>query len=130
MSSPPWLRRLPPCRSRKPGAGCAATLASSAPFRQPPAIRHKCAGAAGKAAAIRASSPRPPTGWPRRGGRRERVENDKDEEQGRGGADIGADRGDEVPARKRRRVIRDAPRHARQTEEMHREEGQVDADKG
>jgi hypothetical protein len=40
---------------------------------------------------------------------------------------LGTDRSDEVPASKRGRVIRIPARHARHTQEVHREERQVDA---
>src|SRR6185437_1722032 len=60
----------------------------------------------------------------------ERVEDDEDEEQRRAEGDVRTDRGDEVPAGKGVRIVADAPRHARHPEEMHREEGEIDADEG
>ena len=53
-----------------------------------------------------------------------------DEEEGAGGADERADRGDQVPAGERVRIVRDAARHAGEAQEVLREEGQVDADEG
>src|SRR4051812_2521848 len=61
--------------------------------------------------------------------RREGAVTDVEEHHQRRSADIGADRRDQIPPGKRIRIIRVAPRHAGQTEEVLREEGQVDADK-
>src|SRR5437763_1319062 len=58
----------------------------------------------------------------------EGVENDEDEAQRRGVRNERADRRHHVPAGKRIGVVRDAPRHAGEPEEVLREEGQVDAD--
>src|ERR1700734_4150368 len=59
--------------------------------------------------------------------RGERAENNIQEHQERDAADIGADRGHEVPTREGSGVVRIAARHARQAKEMLREEDQIDA---
>src|ERR1700720_381098 len=58
----------------------------------------------------------------------EGVKDDEDEEQSRSEGDKGADRRHQVPAGKGVGIVADPPRHAGEAEEVHREEGQVDAD--
>ncbi len=55
---------------------------------------------------------------------------DIQEHQRADAGDVGADRGDEVPAGEGVRIVGVAARHAGQAEEMLREEGQVHADEG
>ena len=58
----------------------------------------------------------------------ERVEHAVEEDQRAEAGDVGADRGDEVPAGEGVRIVDVAARHAGEAEEVLREEDQVDAD--
>src|SRR3954469_23064903 len=60
----------------------------------------------------------------------ERIDDTVDEDQHREAGNVRADRRHQIPAREGVRVIDIAARHARQAQEVLREEHQVDADEG
>src|SRR5690348_12639160 len=62
--------------------------------------------------------------------RQQGVERDEDEKHRRSKRDVAANGRDEVPAGESLGIVRDAPRHARKSQKVHRKKCQVDADEG